>query len=1008
VAFLFTGQGALIAGMGRNLSRTSGIFRATLDRCDEILRTCGVASVREALDNAGHQEQTDLAQPALFSLEYALAQTWRHWGIEPAALLGHSVGEYVAACLAGVLSLEDALKLIACRGRLMQDCPEGAMLACFAPLEEVQRHVQRWGDCLEIAVINGPEQVVVAGGAAVAAFQEELAAHGIETRLLKVRRAFHSALIEPALPGLRALAATLTHRPPAIPLVSNLSGTFFASAPGPDYWAEHARRTVQFASGIRALREEGITHFLEVGPDAVLSRLGPACLAARPQAEKPDGTVWLSSLQRGMDEQEAPLTSLGRLYLDGAEVCWDRLNDAPHWRRLSLPTYPFERIRYWVDGAPGARPPGRPQPAVPAQPANAEKTHWRPWSNWRQQLPRTATGWAVLNREAGGLKGIVAPLLPGLRQKHPLGQFALLRQEFDRLAGGHALANLIELGWRPQVGEVVQTDQLAVRLQVVNPYDRLLERLLQMAEEDGWLRKETMDSTRRVIRPPFLHDIAAEHTGLLERYPAFATDLRLAHRCGMRMPSVMRGETDPLEVLFGDEAASWTERLYRESPLARFYNDLLAGAVRELVQRLADSKPVRLLEVGGGTAGTTAHVLPLLPPERVEYVFTDVSKVFVAQAALKLRDFPFVHFRSLDLEQAPDVQGFADGQFDLILAANVLHATTDLRQSLRTIRRLLAPEGMLVLLEGTGPRRLLDLIFGLTEGWWKFADLDLRPRYPLLSPSAWEKLLNEEGFTDQAVFPEPDQDVPDPDQAVILALSGMRESASSANGETARQADAEAWTVTCGSFGPGGEKGNQTGRLIDLDPAQTLEERLACLSEALRHPDEQQVVAYRGHQRYIPVQAKYSRATGTEKFAGFDRQVLLTTAPEARRRLIEDYLRQVFQSILGVKLAAEDLDRPPQAFGLDSLMGIQLRNRVEADLGISLSVVDFLKGLSLNQLIDKMLEGLAGPANGAAPARVGAPKSLAALPPSLTSEKVDRLPEESLDALLGSLLRERV
>src|SRR5262249_43983813 len=151
----------------------------------------------------------------------------------------------------------------------------------LAPLEVVQSHVERWGGRLEVAVLNGPENIVVAGHAAeAAALREELAAWGIETRPLHVRRAFHSALIEPALPALRAVAGTMTHRALPIPLASTPTGQFFTVAPTPDYWAAHARRPVQFTAGIRTLRAAGITHFLEVGPDAVLCRLGPACLAA--------------------------------------------------------------------------------------------------------------------------------------------------------------------------------------------------------------------------------------------------------------------------------------------------------------------------------------------------------------------------------------------------------------------------------------------------------------------------------------------------------------------------------------------------------------------------------------------------------------------------------------------------------------------------------------------------------------------------------------------------------
>jgi acyl transferase domain-containing protein/acyl-CoA synthetase (AMP-forming)/AMP-acid ligase II/SAM-dependent methyltransferase/acyl carrier protein len=1099
VAFLFTGQGAQHAGMGSYLYEHCPVYRHTLDRCAGILDRLGVRDFQTLLGDVARLKTTHVAQPALFALEYALAQTWRAWGIEPAALLGHSVGEYVAACIAGVLSLESALALIVRRGKLMQDCPEGAMLVCFAPLDVVEDYVVHSGGRLEVAAINGPESIVVAGPAAEAAvLREEMAARGIETRPLHVRRAFHSALMEPALPGLRELAATMTHRQPTIPLVSNLTGEFFAGAPAPDYWAEHARRPVRFVDGIRTLRAAGITHFLEIGPDAVLSRLGPACLTTT--VEK----VWLSSLRRNADDGAAMLNSLGRLYADGAKVNWGQVDGRLRRLWIDLPTYPFERFHYWVDAIPAVRPPAR--PAV--KPAAVERPQWRPCSNWNQRLPRSSTGFDAL---PGGLKSIVASLVPDLRARHRIEKFLPLREEFDRLAGAYVVATLRRLGWEPCPGEEVGDEQLAKRLGVIPTYHRLLGRLLQMAAEDGWLTRT--DAGWRVVRTPGMTDVEGLHNDLLSRYPAFEADLKLAHRCATRMQQVMRGQTDALDVLFGDEAAGWTERLYRESPVARFYNDLVVRSVGQLVERLAARHPVHILEVGGGTGGTTAHVLPNLPGDRVEYVFTDVSRLFVAQASRKFARFPFVHFHTLDLEKAPGPQGFADGQFDLILAANVLHATSDLRQSLRTVRRLLAPGGALVVLEGTGPRRLLDLIFGLTEGWWKFADLELRPQYPLLPPASWRELLNKEGLTGVTVLPEADEQVPDPDQAVILACNdiGMspetnerhRTNGHTRNGaaHTKKNGTATAWLLIgddrslagttaarlqaggdvvihaalgemlahhendrfvirpghredvtrligairsdhprtllrivdftggqaplaapagkCREHGPSNSLAEElpvetwivgtaedvphrpidgAARFIGLDTNQPVEEQAECLYQALRHPDDQPVVAYRGGQRLIPVEREESTAgvNGSEHALHLDPRTIRAAPVAERRGLIDEYLQRQLREVLGLEVPRADMDKPLQAFGLDSLTGIQLRNRIEEDLGLSLSVVDFLRGLSLREIGDRASAALADAPNDEEPARL--------LPADLSLDKVDHLTEEKLNGLLDSLL----
>lgn len=1058
VAFLFTGQGATPSAAGQAFYETCSIFRRALDRCADALGESVPGTFRALFGDPARMEQTDTAQPALFALGYSLALTWRAWGIEPAALLGHSVGEYPAACLSGVLSLEDGLRLIAHRGRLMQACPEGAMLACFAPLEVVQSHVARWNGQLEVAAINGTENVVVSGNPAEAmALREELAAHGIESRLLPVRRAFHSALIVDALPGLQDRAATLAHRPPSIPLVSNVSGEFFSAAPAANYWAQHARRPVQFAAGIRTLRAAGITHFIEVGPDAVLSRLGPTCL---PSAA---GTTWLSSLRRDRDDWGQMLASLGRLYVDGAKINWNEVDGRARPPRLDLPTYPFERFRYWVDMIAPLR-----------SPRSAEPTPltWKPWSNWQERLPRKTIDPDSAN---GEWTGALAPALDALRAKHRIERYVTIREEFDHLASGYVINTLRQLGWSPRLDEEVCDDELAQRLNVLPTYQRLLRRLLQMAVEEGWLVRTA--TGWRVVQSPILLDIADRHRELLDRYPAFEADLKLAHRCATRMHRVMRGQEDPLEVLFGEEAASWTERLYRESPVAQFYNDLVVNCVSQFVRRLAPHRPVHILEVGGGTGGTTAHILPVLPADRVEYVFTDVSRLFLTQAAHKFARFPFVHYRTLDLEKAPDAQGFAEGRFDLIVAANVLHATPNLRRSLDTAHRLLAPGGILLLLEGTGPRRLLDLIFGLTEGWWKFADLELRPQYPLLSPGDWQRLLVQEGFPEVTTLPVPDSQLPDPDQAVILArrdaasvssadacpernghakngaarvwlidgdelgladalatrlqrdgdtvlrldsakhagegepkataqlidFTGRRAPIAEKNG-VAPVSNSVVWVVTRGEHERRqlGEAAGVAKRFLDLDAQQSVEEQVECLYQALRHPDEQRIMAYRSGQRYVPALREDQPADqgSSESAPRLDRKAILAAPPAQRRKLIDEYLRQQVHGVLGLEVTSANLDKPLQALGLDSLTGIQLRNRIEDDLGLSLSVVDFLKGLSMTQVADRAMASLANtPHENGEAARTASRPAL-----GLTPEKVDHLPEEMLDGLLETLL----
>jgi SAM-dependent methyltransferase len=241
---------------------------------------------------------------------------------------------------------------------------------------------------------------------------------------------------------------------------------------------------------------------------------------------------------------------------------------------------------------------------------------------------------------------------------------------------------------------------------------------------------------------------------LLSQYTECGAELTLLGRCGRHLADVLSGRLDPVELLFPGGSSQMVERLYQDSPFARTLNTLVEETILQAFDGLSENQPLKILEIGGGTGGTSAQLIPRLSAARTEYLFTDVSELFTRSAQQKFRRFPFVRFGLLDIERDPIEQGFAAGQFDLILAANVVHATRDLTETMTHVRRLLAPGGMLVLLEGRRPERWLDLTFVLTTGWWRFHDTWLRPDYPLLDAGKWLELLARCGFEQTAALPE--------------------------------------------------------------------------------------------------------------------------------------------------------------------------------------------------------------------------------------------------------------
>jgi acyl transferase domain-containing protein/SAM-dependent methyltransferase/acyl carrier protein len=913
--FLFTGQGSEHTGMGFELDARSGVVRAAVDRLEGALDGRLGKSIREIWANANReQERPSLVQPALYAYGWALSELWRSWNVQPRVVLGHSLGEYVAATVACVMSPEEGIRLVAARGRLIEGLVEkGAMVSVAVSKLQVDAMLAAAsleGE-LSIAAINGPASVVVSGRReAIDTFEQKLREASVRHKRLRTTHGFHSAVLDGMLEAFEAEASAVAFRVPEVPWISNLTGTFVHhdSPVDAQYWRQHLRQTVEFSQGLATARALEVSAFLEIGAEPHLSALAEANDIA--------ADACIPSIVKGAatGEWHSLLTAASRLYAEGTELDWEAVDDHRPYRKIALPGYPFQRVRFWFNTA---WPKGEEARASMAQ-AAADQASMVPI-----RLPA-----ANINPGLNAVNGWAVALM---------------------------LATLQDLGCFCGTDDCLDTEALIGRYGVPATHRRLMERWLRRLSSEGILMP-LEDGENPVYALTSQATFASPESIWAETEQLGDEPLRcyLAN-CAALLPRVLRGEINPLETLFPGGDDRLAKRLYEESPASVYVNRIAAAAIAARMRQPSQTamgypRRLHILEVGAGTGATTSTVLAQLDPERVVYTFSDLSEVFLARARQRFHGHP-MEFTLFDLDRA-DHAAAHQGRYDVVLAANSLHAAKDLRVGLARLFDALQPGGSLVLVETTADHAWHEVSTGLIEGWQHFTDASRSNGSPLLPPERWAEELALVGFENFSAAPSAEQATHPLGLHVLMAHKPSHAHASRASG-TIPSTELNGLTLFAAS-------GPVTNELGDGAATKLVEE----IAEA---------------------------------------------SPRQRASLAIEAVTTAVAEVLG-RIASPAKDERLMELGLDSLMALELRDRLQTAFGIerlsSTLVFDYPTSEAIAKfLLTELDRKLSGREIDLANEQVDVPGEEAAATARLHSEEeLDQMSTEEIAELLRKQL----
>jgi malonyl CoA-acyl carrier protein transacylase/SAM-dependent methyltransferase len=701
LVFLYTETGPQFFNMGAELYRTQPIFKREIDKCADILSKYMDKPLLEILYPVKAREetiinQTQYAQPGLFAVEYALTMMLQSWGIKPSAVMGHSLGEYTAACAAGVFSLEHGLKLVASRAHLMQKLTKtGTMAAVVADKDLVAQAISDYQGKVSIAALNTPRLTVISGLTdCVNKITRELRNKKIEVMIPNVYSASHSPLIEPIISSYRETLREITYHAPAIDVVSNVTGNFIKDneLQNPDYWCNHSRQPVNFTRSIKSLAENGYRFFLEIGPGQSLSQIASLCVEAEHEYD------FVSTL-KNLEDWKNLLNTVGILYTRGFDINWEQLHDRNSRNHVSIPTYPLAGKRFWNQS---------------------------PMESMSKSPGKTASILEIVRKD---LRAHFQDKEPGIKNQYDKGNPLL-----TKLCGFYIGRALRSLGAFIQEDDAFSLEKFLFQTPVMPKYRQFLHWLLQGMVNAGLLDKDNHEYKNLKLVPDEEFDRTFQVLKEIGFLPGNDTVNKGIQQCGENLGNI----------LYPDHSFSFLEELYRNTASSTYYNDVIKEVINSISVNTPQDTRIRILEVGGGVGDSAKDILPPVAKERFLYTFTGLFSSFLEGPKQHRSSYSLVRLETLDLLSDPGEQGFQENQFDIIIASHSLYMNPDTRKALKNLESLLAPQGIFLVREPGEYHLLYTMLFGSLIP--EIDDEELRGNHPFLSTAKWREILIDNGF----------------------------------------------------------------------------------------------------------------------------------------------------------------------------------------------------------------------------------------------------------------------